>query len=153
MAAQPTPRTAANQLSAADQAAGWRLLFDGTSTKGWRGFKKAVGSTNGWLAEGGFLRHPASGGEDSKGSGDIITVDTFTDFDLIFQWKVAPGGNSGVKYLVTEERSGPIAHEYQVIDDTKHADALLGPHRMTAALYDAIPAPASKTLKPAGQIN
>ena len=95
----------------------------------------------------------ASGGSPSKDSGDIITVDTFNDFDLRFEWIVAPGANSGIKYLVTEERDGPIAHEYQVIDDAKHPDALIGPHRATAALYDAIAAPATKMLKPAGQRN
>src|SRR5207248_5086002 len=83
----------------------------------------------------------------------IITVDTFDNFDLSFEWKIAPGGNSGVKYLVTEDRSGPIAHEYQVIDDERHPDAKIGPNRATAALYDAIAAPANKPLKPAGEIN
>jgi len=54
---------------------------------------------------------------------------------------------------VTEDRSGPIAHEYQVIDDARHPDAKIGPHRATAALYDAIAAPATKVLKPAGEMN
>ena len=58
-----------------------------------------------------------------------------------------------MKYLVTEDRDGPIAHEYQVIDDAKHPDALIGPQRATAALYDVIPASANKPLKPAGDIN
>jgi hypothetical protein len=58
-----------------------------------------------------------------------------------------------VKYLVTEERDGPIAHEYQIIDDARHPDAQIGLHRTTAALYDAIPAPVAKPLKPAGQFN
>jgi hypothetical protein len=142
-----------NRLSAADQSAGWRLLFDGISTKGWRGFGKAAGTTNGWVVQDGWLRHAATTGQDSKGSGDIITLETFNDFDLRFDWKVAPGGNSGVKYLVVENRDGPIAHEYQVIDDVKHADALIGPHRATGALYDVIAAPANKPIKPAGQVN
>ena len=59
---------------------------------------------------------------------------------------------SGVKYLVTEERSGPIAHEYQLIDDDKHPDALIGDHRKTAALYDALPA-TGRTLRPVGEFN
>ena len=92
-------------------------------------------------------------GNNRDGGGDIITVDTFDNFDLQFEWKVAVGANSGVKYLVTEDRSGPVAHEYQVIDDERHADAKIGPHRTTAALYDAIAAPANKPLKPAGEIN
>jgi hypothetical protein len=130
-----------------------RSLFDGKTSKGWRGFKKAAFPDRGWVIEGGWLKHKATGGEAGAGGGDIITVDTFDNFDLQFEWKVAPGANSGVKYLVTEDRSGPIAHEYQIIDDVRHADAKIGPHRQTAALYDAIPAPANKPIKPAGEIN
>ncbi len=123
-------------------------LFDGKTTAGWRGFKKPSFPEAGWIVENGWLKHLAG-----KNGGDIITSDTFDNFDLQFEWKVAAGATSGVKYLVTEDRSGPIAHEYQVIDDERHPDARIGPHRATAALYDAIPAPASKPLKPAGEIN
>jgi len=137
----------------AAQAPRDRLLFDGKTTNGWRGFKKPAFPEHGWVVEDGWLKHVKSTGQDSHGGGDIITVDTFDNFDLTFEWKIAPGGNSGVKYLVTEDRSGPIAHEYQVIDDERHADAKIGPHRATAALYDAIPAPATKKVKPAGEIN
>ena len=138
------------RLTAAERDAGWKLLFDGTTTKGWRGFKKTGFPAKGWSIDAGRLKHAASGGSPTAESGDIITIDTFNDFDLRFEWIVAPGANSGIKYLVTEERDGPIAHEYQVIDDAKHPDALIGPHRATAALYDVIAAPASKILKPAG---
>ena len=95
----------------------------------------------------------AAKGEDSQGGGDIITVDTFDNFDLQFEWKVAPGGNSGVKYLVTEDRSGPIAHEYQVIDDVRHADAKIGPNRTTAPSTMRLPRPPTSRCKPAGEIN
>jgi hypothetical protein len=130
-----------------------RSLFDGKTTKGWRGFKKPAFPERGWVVENGWLKHVKTSGQDSRGGGDIITVETFDNFDLQFEWKVAQGANSGVKYLVTEDRSGPIAHEYQIIDDERHADAKIGPHRQTAALYDAIPAPANKPIKPAGEIN
>ena len=133
------------RLTAAERDAGWKLLFDGTTTNGWRGFKKAGFPAKGWFVESGRLKHAASGGKPTPDSGDIITVDTFNDFDLRFEWIVAPGGNSGVKYLVTEERGEPIAHEYQIIDDVKHPDALIGPHRATAALYDVIAAPARRS--------
>jgi hypothetical protein len=139
LGAQPAPQT--------------RALFDGKTTTGWRGFKKPAFPATGWVVEGGWLKHNAAKGEDSVGAGDIITIDTFDNFDLTFEWKIAPGGNSGVKYLVVEDRSGPIAHEYQVIDDARHPDAKIGPHRATGALYDAIAAPANKPLKPAGEIN
>ena len=129
-----------------------RALFDGKTTTGWRSFKKSTFPDHGWIVQDGWLKKLAKG-NNRDGGGDIITVDAFDNFDLQFEWKVIEGANSGVKYLVTEDRSGPIAHEYQIIDDARHADALIGPHRQTAALYDAIPAPASKPLKPAGEIN
>jgi hypothetical protein len=150
-----SPKNPANTLTAAEQAAGWRLLFDGVSTKGWRGFKKAEFPKSGWTVENGRLKHAASGGAPSAGSGgDIITMEQFDDFELTFEWTIAAGGNSGLKYLVVEEgRDGPVAHEYQIIDDAKHPDALIGPHRQTASLYDVIPAPSNKRNKPAGEIN
>jgi len=138
---------------AAQSSSQERSLFDGKTSKGWRGFKKTAFPDRGWAVENGWLKHLKTSGQDSQGGGDIITVDTFDNFDLQFEWKVAPGANSGVKYLVTEDRSGPVAHEYQVIDDALHPDAKIGPNRATAALYDAIAAPASKPLKPAGEIN
>jgi hypothetical protein len=140
-------------LSAAERAEGWRLLFDGATTKGWRGFKRAAFPARGWVVEAGAFKHLASGGQPLSDSGDIITTDVFDDFDLRFEWRVAPGANSGVKYFVTEDRDGPVAHEYQVIDDERHPDAKVGPHRATGALYDVIAAPAGKRLKPAGEFN
>ena len=149
-AAQPP----ANTLTAAEREAGWRLLFDGKTTAGWRGFKKDAFPARGWAVEEGCLKKVASGTGDSLGSGDIVTTDTFGDFDLRFEWRIAPGGNSGVKYFVTEERSGPIAHEYQVLDDAGHPDAKVGTHRQASAFYDVLPPSASaKVLKPAGQFN
>jgi len=150
---QVAGRNAPAQLTPAERASGWRLLFDGVTTNGWRGFKKSSFPEHGWVVEDGCLKHQATTGQDSHGGGDIITVDTFENFDLEFDWRIAPGGNSGVKYLVSEARNGPIAHEYQVIDDDAHPDAKIGRQRATASLYDVIPAPANKPLKPAGQLN
>jgi hypothetical protein len=95
-AAQAPHAGPAAALTAAEQAEGWRLLFDGVSTKGWRGFKRPGFPTRGWVVESGWLKHLASGGQPNPASGDIITIDTFGDFDLRFQWRIAPGGNSGV---------------------------------------------------------
>ena len=144
---------AAGLALGAQSTAQTRALFDGKTTTGWRGFKKPAFPQRGWVVKDGWITHLAAKGEDSAGAGDIITIDTFDNFDLTFEWRIAPGGNSGVKYLVVEDRSGPIAHEYQVIDDVRHPDAKIGPHRATGALYDAIAAPANKPLKPAGEIN
>jgi hypothetical protein len=143
-----------NTLTPAERDAGWRLLFDGKTTTGWRGFKKTDFPARGWAVAEGCLKKVATGTGDSLGSGDIVTKDTFGDFDLRFEWRIAPGGNSGVKYFVTEERSGPIAHEYQVLDDSGHPDAKVGTHRQSAAFYDVLPpSPTAKALKPVGQFN
>ena len=136
-------------LLAAQPTKNERSLFDGKTTNGWRGYKKPAFPDQGWVVEDGWLKHKG------KGGGDIVTVDTFDNFDLTFEWKVAEGANSGVKYFVSEDRPGnsAVAHEYQVIDDERHPDAKIGAHRATAALYDAIPAPANKPMKKAGEVN
>ena len=136
----------------AQSSARERALFDGKTTNGWRSFKKSTFPDHGWIVQDGWLKKLAKG-NNRDGGGDIITVDTFDNFDLQFEWKAVEGANSGVKYLVTEDRNGPIAHEYQIIDDARHADALIGPHRQTAALYDAHPGARKQADQPAGQIN
>jgi hypothetical protein len=152
-AAPKAPRPA-NELTAAEKAQGWKLLFDGKTTGGWRGFNKPDFPKGGWTVQDGWLKNAASTHQDKFGGGDIVTTDTFDNFDLRFEWRISQGGNSGVKYLVDETRKGgAIAHEYQIIDDVRHADAKIGPHRQTAALYDVIPAPADKPVKPAGEVN
>src|SRR5688572_22907889 len=83
--ARPYDRTAITTVSSAEQArltaaerdAGWRLLFDGTTTNGWRGFKKPGFPAKGWSVDAGRLKHAASGGAPTPDSGDIITIDTF----------------------------------------------------------------------------
>src|SRR5213592_5046571 len=75
-----------------------RLLFDGKTTNGWRGFKKSAFPEQGWVVENGWLKHVATP-KGGQGGGDIITVDAFDNFDLQFEWKVELGANSGVKYL------------------------------------------------------
>lgn len=140
-----------NQLTTAEKRAGWRLLFDGKTTTGWRGFKKPDFPKDMWVVEDHCLKHPAT--NHSGGGGDIITLAQFNDFEFSFEWRVAKGGNSGVKYFVTEERGGPIAHEYQVLDDDKHPDASIGTHRRTAAFYDVLPPNEQKQLRPVGEFN
>ncbi|HTH47945.1 MAG TPA: DUF1080 domain-containing protein, partial [Candidatus Limnocylindria bacterium] len=78
-----------------DSGSGWRPLFDGHSTAGWRGFGKAEFPAQGWVVEDGWLKHLAKGG-----GGDIITTEKFTDFEVAWQWRVAPGANSGLKYFI-----------------------------------------------------
>ncbi len=113
----------ANTLSAADEAAGWILLFDGVSTDGWRGYDRADFPTGGWMVDGGELIGQSSTGD--MDGGDIITTAEFTDFELVFDFKVGPEGNSGVFYRVREhdgEGLWQVAAEYQVLDDTAYID-------------------------------
>ena len=138
---------APNKLTEQERSAGWKLLFDGKTTDGWRSFKKSGFPAAGWVVEGDTLKHVAKGG-----GGDIISDDAFTDFDLQFEWRIASGANSGVKYFVSEERSSPLGHEYQLIDDERHPDGKVGPHRTTASFYDVLP-PGKKSMSLPGEFN
>lgn len=137
-----------NTLTAEDREAGWRLLFDGTSSDAWRGYRREEFPDKGWRVVNGMLEHTAGGG-----GGDIITKDAFGDFEFRTEWRVAEGGNSGIMYLVDESgnaswQSGP---EMQVLDDAKHADGK-NPLTSAGALYGLIPAPRG-IVKPAGEWN
>ncbi len=149
VAAEGTADPRPNELSGAEKAEGWRLLFDGSTSNGWRGFKLPGFPAQGWSVEEGWLKVHAHGH-----GGDLITVDQFDDFDLRFEWRVTPGANSGVKYFITEDRPGKsgLGHEYQLIDDERHLDALRGPKWQTAALYDLFPAH-DRPVRPAGEVN
>jgi hypothetical protein len=144
--------SAPNTLTDAEKKAGWILLFDGHSLDGWRGYKKPDATDSRWQVEDGTLTLPANNGKDTHGERDIISKDTFEQFELSFDWKIAEGGNSGVKYFVLEDRDSAIGHEYQVIDDERHPDAKVGPHRQTAAFYDVLQAN-DRPLKLAGEWN
>jgi hypothetical protein len=145
-----TKSTAADGAKAATGA--WTPLFDGKSLAGWRGYKKENATETRWKVENGMLTLPPNDGKDTRGARDIITVNTYDNFDLRWEWKAAPGANSGVKYFVLEDQPSAIGHEYQLIDDERHPDAKIGPHRQTAALYDVFPA-ADRPIKPAGEWN
>jgi hypothetical protein len=137
---------------AAPQHDGWVPLFDGRTLTGWRGYHKPDASATRWTVEDGMLTVGAAGGQDTRGALDLITVETFEVFELAWEWRIAEGGNSGVKYFVLEDREAAIGHEYQMIDDARHADATIGPHRQTASFYDVLPA-AGRPVKAAGEFN
>ena len=130
----------------------WTQLFDGKTLAGWRGYKAPDAKATRWKVENGTLTTPQTGEGDTKGRNDLITEATYDQFDLRWEWKIAQGGNSGVKYFVLEDQPAAIGHEYQLIDDERHADAKIGPHRQTAALYDVFPAH-DRPMKPAGEWN
>ena len=134
------------------QSDGFTPLFDGKTLNGWRGYKKADAADTRWKVENGILTIPEIDGKDTRGNRDIISTGTYDNFDLRWEWKAAPGANSGLKYFVLEDESSAIGHEYQLIDDERHADAKIGPHRQTAAFYDVLPA-TERPIKPAGEWN
>lgn len=129
-------------------AAAGEPLFNGRDLSGWTGADgKPV--TAGWTVEPGGILHRAAKG------GDLYTAKEYGDFSLSFDWKIAAGGNSGVKYrVVSFPGKGLIGPEYQLLDDARHPDGKIGPHRQTAAFYDLLPAdPALKKLNPPGEWN
>jgi hypothetical protein len=140
---------AAEQTNTAGQAdGGWTELFDGKSAAGWRpyGGKGAIGE--GWKVEEGILKKLAG-----KKGGDLVSEKKYGDFELYWEWRVAPGANNGVKYLVTEDQPGAPGHEYQMIDDLSEKWSKLAPKDKTASFYDVLPPAADKPLKPAGEWN
>ncbi|WP_431126492.1 3-keto-disaccharide hydrolase [Flagellimonas flava] len=149
-----------NQLTLDEKKRGWQLLWDGESTKGWRGARLDDFPEQGWTIEDGVLSVLASGGAESTAGGDIVTVDTYGDFELKVDFKLTEGANSGIKYYVdTDLNKGPgssIGLEYQILDDARHPDAKLGNHegsRTLASLYDLIQADLNKPANPIGEWN
>ncbi len=142
----------AHLLTPAQMQDGWRLIFDGRTLDGWRGYRTADAAGTRWVVANGMLCVAGNDGKDTRGQRDIMTRETYDRFELMWEWRVASAGNSGVKYFVLEDMDAAIGHEYQVIDDARHPDALIGPHRQTAALYDVAPA-SNRPLRPAGQFN
>jgi len=128
--AEPAGASSPNTLTPAEQAAGWKLLFDGRTTSGWRGFNKPAFPDQGWIVEDGALKKVAG-----VRGGDILTAETFDDFELSWEWRIPPGANNGVKYFITEARGSAVGHEYQMTDDTRVKD----PKGSTASFYDVLP--------------
>lgn len=150
-----------NHLTAYEKNNGWKLLFDGKTSKGWVGAYKDHFPDTGWTVENGMINvHELTGKEGGTG-GDIVTPEMYKAFDLSFEFLLTPGANSGVKYFVRlsqeEKNSGSaIGLEYQVLDDSLHPDAKLGRNgdRTLSSLYDLIPANKQKRfIHPMGQWN
>ncbi len=137
-----------NTLTPEEEADGWKLLFDGSTSKGWQSAKK-LGSfpDHGWTVEDGTLSVNKGDGSESTNGGDIITDRRYRNFILKAEFKLTPGANSGIKYFVDPETNkgegSAIGCEFQVLDDELHPDAKLGVrgNRTMGSLYDLIPAP------------
>jgi len=137
-----------NTLSEKEKKEGWKLLFDGKTTNGWRTYKNK--QTDDWDVKNGELYCKMEG---VTKRADMITNDVYENFELQIDWKIAPKENSGIIYMVTEENgatyeSGP---EYQLIDDLGYPDKL-SDKQLSGANYDMQP-PNAKVSKPAGQFN
>ena len=139
-----------NYLCSYEKQSGWKLLFDGRDSKGWRSVYGDSFPTVEWQVKDGLITVLSSAGKEGGTAGDVITNDKYSAFDISFQFKLTPGANSGLKYFVTlaEDAHGgsAIGLEYQVLDDSLHPDAKLGRDgdRTLASLYDLIPAKKEK---------
>ena len=149
-----------NSLTAKEKKEGWKLLFDGKTSKGWRSANSDTfpTATNGWIIEDGLLIIQSSDGAESQNAGDIVTIGQYGAFELSFDFKLTRGANSGVKYFVTlHENSGAsaIGLEYQILDDDVHPDAKLGRdgNRTLASLYDLKTSNKAGAVKPVGEWN
>ena len=139
-----------NTLTDTEKADGWKLLWDGKTSEGWRGAKLTSFPQKGWMIENNMLKVEKSSGRESTNGGDIVTIQKYKNFELVVDFKITPGANSGVKYFVdTETNKGAgssIGCEFQILDDQKHPDAKLGVNgnRTLGSLYDLIPAVQNK---------
>jgi len=139
-----------NRLTDEEIEGGWKLLFNGYSTAGWRGYNTKE-MDEGWTVEDGNLVALGKGGDIG---GDIITDEEFGSFELALEWKISPGGNSGILYHVVEGdypavyATGP---EYQIIDDLGFPEPL-EEWQTTGANY-GMHAPQRTKIKPAGEWN
>jgi len=137
-----------NALSSAQKEEGWKLLWDGKSSEGWRGAKLDAFPEAGWIMENGILTVEKSGGAESANGGDIVTIKKYKSFILEVDFRITRGANSGIKYFVDPDLNtgagSAIGCEFQILDDRNHPDAKKGiaGNRTLASLYDLIKADA-----------
>lgn len=134
-----------NTLTEKEAADGWALLFDGETTHGWRGFKMEEFPDKGWHVIDGALMLEYSGTGEAGFAGDIITNKAYGNFDLKLEWKISPGGNSGILLYVNEHEQSTAtwhtAHEIQVIDEfgyDAHHDYIMTVKQISGAYYDMV---------------
>ena len=156
---QEIAQSAPNTITAEEKSAGWRLLWDGKTTNGWRSARSQEFPKAGWEIKDQMLVINETGGAESAAAGDIITREKFSDFELQLDFKITPGANSGIKIFVDPElnkgEGSSIGPEFQILDDVRHPDAKLGRagNRTIGSLYDMITAPADKKVNPIGVWN
>ena len=155
----------ASTLTAAERAAGWRPIFNGRDFTGWKGLGRDSVATAHWQVQDGTIHKvptrsvPRGANGRPLPGGDLVTVESFGDFEFAFEWKISEGANSGVKYNVSEAMTGTatgaLGFEYQILDDERHPDAKMGVNgnRTAAGLSDLIAPVANKPVKPVGEWN
>lgn len=143
----------ANTISEREEQEGWKLLWDGKTTDGWRGARLDHFPEKGWVIDDGILKVMSSGGAEAAFGGDIVTIKKYKNFVLKVDFKITEGANSGIKYFVDPDlntgEGSAIGCEFQILDDNKHPDAKKGVegNRKLGALYDLIPAPEDKPFR------
>ncbi len=147
-----------NMLTEAEKSEGWELLFDGVTLEGWKRFNHdTIGPL--WSVQDGAIVCDGKGlTEGTEGvGGSLVTTREFGNFELVADWKVSPGGNSGILYHVVEKPgydydyvTGP---EYQVLDDGGWTGGELTDAQLAGSNYDMYPAKADKKLNPVGEWN
>ncbi len=155
-----------NRLSSGEQRAGWKLLWDGRTSAGWRSAKAASFPKKGWSMAGGMLSVEGANGAESTNGGDIVTTRDYRNFELSVDFRLTEGANSGIKYFVDPNLlkgdGSAIGLEYQLLDDARHPDAKMGRdgNRTLGSLYDLItarnlsdPDSPGKRINPPGEWN
>ena len=157
--AQARSTQAPNTLTSQEKASGWHLLWDGKTTTGWHSERGGPFPTAGWEIKDGLLSVTDQGGGEGGEGGDIITDRSFLNYELSVDFRLTPGANSGILYLVDlalkPGKGSPAGYEYQILDDALHPDAKRGENgdRTVASLYDMIPAATNKPTRPIGEWN
>lgn len=152
---QPTDANA-NKLTAEEKEQGWRLLFDGKNLIGLKGARSSTPLSAGWKIVGDELKLPKTIMQmDKVTGGDLITTDSYLDFEFRFQWKLSTSSNSGVRYLFTSSfGQTPSGLEYQIIDDVHNSIGLKGGRlRRSGALDNVLPVGANARLHSADPLN
>jgi hypothetical protein len=148
-----------NSISPSEAAAGWKLLWDGKTTRGWKSATSENFPTKGWKIEDGVLKVLSAKGAEAANGGDIITTSTYSNFELMVDFRITKGANSGIKYFVNPDlnkgQGSAIGCEFQILDDVVHPDAKAGVNgnRTLASLYDLIPANTNKPFNGVGKWN
>jgi hypothetical protein len=146
--AQAAPKTkepALNKLTPAEKKAGWKLLFDGKTLTGWKGYKKPEAPPSFQVIDGAIVR-VADGG-------DLVSVEQYDNFELTLEWKLPEAGNSGIIFRADESEAQPwqTGPEFQLLDNAKHKDGK-NPLTSTGACYAVYP-PTKDATKPVGEWN